>query len=271
MRSFTGQLGTLLSQPANVQLAVVPTASINAKQCFFPRSSWVYAFILTCDNTLAVWFRRGGPHRRHHHRRKPRRHRKHHRHSRHRHHRRHRPRRRGVPGLCCLFPGTGPAHYQLACAWRSPGQFVHGFLYRKFGCRPVAPPRVPCGPCPGQGGSGSIGSPYCPNGLPATMHITFTGAASGSVALTYNPVLGAWTGATVLCGGDSSQIVLSCLAVVGGGYGWFLSLVAASRGCAVVGAVAASSAVCSPFNVVFNFTGAPPTCCAGSLTATVTS
>jgi hypothetical protein len=269
MRSFTGRLGTTLSPPANVQLAAAPTAAIRAKQCFFPPSSLVFAFILTCDDQLAVWFRRGGPHRRHRQRHKRRHHRTHRRHHGHRRSRRHH--RRGVPGPCCLYPGTGPAHYQLACVWRSPGQFVRRFLYRKYGCRPVAPPAVPCGPCPGQGGAGTVGTPCCPNGLPSTLHATFTGSAAGSVALLYSPVFGVWAGSSVLCGGVATQVVLSCVAAAGGGFGWFLTLTAPGAGCSVVAPVAAASAVCSPFSVVFNCTGSALTCCAGSLTATVTA
>jgi hypothetical protein len=101
-------------------------AAIKARKCFFPSSHWVYATILTCDNQLAVWFRRGVHHR-------------------------HGVAYGGVPGVCCLYPTTqgelAEALYDLALVWHSEGKWVHHFLYRKLPYRIVSPPALPCGQC----------------------------------------------------------------------------------------------------------------------------
>jgi len=97
-------------------------AAIKARACFFPASSWVHAFILTCDDKLAVWFKRGVHHRHHH-------------------------AIGGVPGVCCLYPNSNKHLYDLAVVWWSPGHFVHQFLYRIMGYQIVQPPAVPCAGC----------------------------------------------------------------------------------------------------------------------------
>jgi hypothetical protein len=94
-------------------------AVIKAQRCFLPRSSWVHAFILTCDDRLAVWFKKYV----HHH---------------------HGVVHGGVPGVCCYYPATGLRHYELALVWGSAGKFVHHFLFRKLGYQVVRPPTLPC-------------------------------------------------------------------------------------------------------------------------------
>lgn len=70
-------------------------AAIQARACYFPSSSWVHAFILTCDNKLAVWFKRHVHHRHHH-------------------------AYGGVPGVCCLYPTSNKRLYDLAVVWWMP-------------------------------------------------------------------------------------------------------------------------------------------------------
>src|SRR5579884_1605917 len=103
MPSFTGVPATPFSRPGNVVPAFAPAAAgaITARRCHFPASSWVYAFILTCDDKLAVWFKRGRRRRRRH------------------------ARTGGVPGVCCLYPTSDEALYDLAVSWWSAGHFVH--------------------------------------------------------------------------------------------------------------------------------------------------
>jgi hypothetical protein len=236
VRSFTGQPGTVLSGPGNVQLAARPLATIQARACFFPVSGWVHAFILTCDLHLAVWFKRR--------RRRSRRHGR--RHRRHAHGRA----TGGVPGVCCLYPGTNGQHYTLATIWHSPGRFVRRFLHRKMGYQIVAPPRVPCGPC-GAGGPGSVTLPCCPNPLPQTLHVTLTGALSGSYALAWDGAH-TWTNTNVTgCGGSLVSVGLSCAAG-----SWSLTIGAAG---------ASGSGTCNPLSLSFTV----PTPC-GSVGATVT-
>ncbi len=97
-------------------------SAIKPSKCFFPHSSWVHAFILTCDGRLAVWFKRGSR-------------------------RYHGQRLGGVPGVCCLYPQSNQRLYNLAVVWGSPGKFVWRFLYRKMGYRLVQPPVTPCAGC----------------------------------------------------------------------------------------------------------------------------
>jgi hypothetical protein len=254
MRSFTGQLGTALSPLANVVLASAPRAAIRARECYFPPSSWVYAFILTCDGKLAVWFKR----RR---RRRKRRHRRHHRH--HHRHRRVRQRSRhpagGVPGVCCLFPAAGTAHYHLACAWHSPGGFVHRFLHRKMGYQLVAPPRLPCGPCD------VVTAPCCPGPLSTTLHVSFTGGAGGAAALTWDGA--GWVNMSVaLCSGLASQVALRCVAG-----NWQLAISEVDPGACSANPGTPTSVSCSPLSVVFDVLGQGGCCALAPFTATVTT
>lgn len=96
-------------------------------------SDWVHKVFLTCDNMIAVQFNRGmkemrvaeqGPGALLGH--------------------------GGVPGPCCLYPGTqgelAESLYDLALVWPYAGEWVHRFLYRKFGYQVIAPP-LACGGC----------------------------------------------------------------------------------------------------------------------------
>src|SRR5262249_8687398 len=151
---------------------------IKAKQCFFPVSSWVYAFILTCDDKLAVWFKRAVHHRRGH-------------------------AVGGAPGVCCLYPGSNRQLYDLAIAWWSAGHFVHTFLYRIMAYQLVRPPNVPCDDCP----PGEVVA-CCPNALPTTLHVTFTGAITGTYSLSYDSGTSHWSGTFTPCGTGPTTIQL---------------------------------------------------------------
>ncbi|HTU89585.1 MAG TPA: Ig-like domain-containing protein, partial [Gemmataceae bacterium] len=56
----------------------------------------------------------------------------------------------GVPHVTCLYPGTqgelAETLYQLAQVWSYGGEWVHAFLYKKFGYQLVAAPNQ-CGDC----------------------------------------------------------------------------------------------------------------------------
>src|SRR2546423_7977963 len=90
--------------------------AIPAKKCVPVTSSWVAAFILTCDGKLAVWFK---------------------------------------DGACCYYPASSEALFDLALTWASPGKFVHHFLYKKLAYQLIKPPCPAagcgqnCGECPG--------------------------------------------------------------------------------------------------------------------------
>ncbi len=109
--------------------------AIKARKCFVPRSpsDWVAKVFLTCDNVLAVQFKRGQKVRKI----LP-----------------HGPGAYlgsgGAPSACCLYPGTQGALaerlYDLAQTWAYAGEWVHAFLYKKFGYRLVQPP-AQCGGC----------------------------------------------------------------------------------------------------------------------------
>ena len=239
MRSFTGLLGTILSQPKNLVPGLAPGAAVKAQKCFFPVSTWVHAFILTCDDKLAVWFKRRVRHRR----------------------------RRafgGVPGACCLYPTSNVLLYDLACTWPGAGEFVWRFLYRKMPYQLVAPPKSPCGSdCPG-----GVQVPCCfATALPQTLHVTFTGALTGTFALAWNGSY--WNNAAaVLCSGLRSQLSLTC----GAGPTWNLGIGAVDSGaCSAATAPPTGTPTCRPLSVVFNITGAGGCCAGQSFTATVTT
>ena len=109
--------------------------ALKARKCFVPRSPshWVAKVFLTCDNILAVQFNRGQKVKKI---------------------LAHGPGaylgRGGVPHVCCLYPGTqgelAEQLYELAQVWAYGGEWVHAFLYKKFGYRLVQPPAM-CGGC----------------------------------------------------------------------------------------------------------------------------
>jgi hypothetical protein len=232
MRSFTGLVGTPLSGPGNVVPGLVPTAAIKAKRCYFPRSSWVHAFILTCDDKLAVWFKR---------------------------------RRRGrVPGVCCLYPQSNQQLYNLAVAWWSAGHFVHKFLYRIRAYVPVAPPKAPCGTdCPP-----GVVVGCCANALPATLFATLTnrtgtcGCLPDSVVLTWNGT--AWQNLAVSGCGTTIDFTFRCTVPSNL---WFLQSNALQYS-----ATAAAGGSCSPFVQRFpGFQCTNPALCTGAADVTVTT
>ncbi len=233
MRSFTGLVGTGLSAPGNLLLGSQPGAAIKAKKCFFPKSSWVYAFILTCDDKLAVWFKRRPRHRR-------------------------RAAAGSVPGVCCLYPQSNQRLYNLAVVWWSAGHFVHRFLYRILGYVLVTPPQAPCGnDCPP-----GVVVGCCPNALPATVHVTFTGtlAALGSVPLSWDTTSGQWLGTATGCGGGVN-VNLSCDALSD-------NFLLGGNGAAAWGSQA-NSLSCSPLSIAgLGTVGAGP--CTGTFGWTVT-
>src|SRR5579875_782124 len=108
---------------------------IKARKCFVPisPSRWVAKVYLTCDNKIAVEYRHG------------------------QHVKKIAPYgpgayqgTGGVPSACCLYPGTqgdlAETLYELAEVWSYAGEWVHAFLYKKFGYQLVSAP-VECGNC----------------------------------------------------------------------------------------------------------------------------
>lgn len=108
---------------------------IKGRRCFTPisPSRWVARIYLTCDNMIAVEYRHG------------------------QHVKKVLPHGPGaylgyggVPAVCCLYPGTqgelAETLYELAQTWSYGGEWVHQFLYKKFGYQLVAPPEI-CGGC----------------------------------------------------------------------------------------------------------------------------
>jgi|GEM_PF-3383764 hypothetical protein len=109
--------------------------SIKARRCFVPLSPsrWVAKVYLTCDNQIAVEYRHG------------------------QHVQKILPQgpgayagTGGAPSVCCLYPGTqgelAETLYDLAQTWSYAGEWVHAFLYKKFGYLLVSPP-AECGNC----------------------------------------------------------------------------------------------------------------------------
>src|SRR5262249_55732196 len=99
-----------------------------------------------------------------------------------------------------------------------------------------------------------------------TLHITFTGFVSGTYVLTYSTGTQTWNGTATLCGGAASTLALGCTSGI-----WELSLTGTGMACAAF-PTSASSASCSPLNIVFHLTGNVGNCCPGqNFTATVTT
>jgi hypothetical protein len=167
---------------------------IMARRCFVPisPSDWVAKVFLTCDNMIAVQFKHGekvkkvlphgpGAYLGH----------------------------GGVPQVCCLYPGTqgelAVTLYELAQVWSYAGEWVHTFLYKKFGYQLVAPP-AECGNC------------CCAEGnLPNTLFATISNVSgcdclAGTYQLTYQTGAGNWQSSSMtLCGTDNVIMALDCL------------------------------------------------------------
>src|SRR5262249_44736754 len=108
---------------------------VKPRQCYYAvsPSDWVYMIFLTCDNILGVWFKHGQ--------------------------KVHKIADKGpgaylgfggVPAFCCIYPGTkgelAESLFDLALVWPFAGEFVHAFLYKKFGYVPCVL-EMPCGAC----------------------------------------------------------------------------------------------------------------------------
>jgi hypothetical protein len=211
--------------------------TITAARCVLVSSRWVHAFILTCDDKLAVWFKRrvrGG-------------------------------RGRG-PGVCCYYPGSNRNFFNLAITWGDPGKFVHRFLYRRLGYRIINPP------CPAAGCG--VTTACCPAALPTTLHAACN-LGAGTVALTYDGSK-YWAGTAHPSCGDTVLLRLHCPAgstdctglvmesSCNGGSTWSPVLQLLEPPCS-----------CSPLSVSFGTTLSALSGCTGcggqSLTATVTT
>ncbi len=168
--------------------------AIKAKSCFLPSSpsNWVHKVFLTCDNRIAVQFNHGqkdkkiadhgpGAYRG----------------------------QGGVPGVCCLYPGTqGPLAkqlYELAQVWAFAGEWVHRFLYRKFGYTLIAPPQ-PCGNCNTECSLSSSDNPAYPGeNITFTAIITNTDGRPGFGAAPWGTVRFSVDG-TVVCTVDLPEL-----------------------------------------------------------------
>jgi hypothetical protein len=186
-----------------------------ASQCVPVASSWVRQFILTCDNQLAVEF---------------------------------------LNGVCCLYPSSSRALFEVAITWASPGKFVHAFLYKRLAYRLIKSP-CPAQPC---GGGGTfIQTACCANTISSALHATITGggASNGSYPLTYDGTLfpPGWAG---IIPGTTCGIKFDC----GLGSTWELGIAGPTYNPASVS--------CSPLNVVFG--NVDLTLCGGTNNATVT-
>jgi len=113
----------------------------------------------------------------------------------------------------------------------------------------------------GSGLPGQVMVSCCPGvGLPTILYASFTGAVTGTYAITWNGA--GWStpnpGGPEVRNGVTSPLILLCTP-----NGWNLSLSSTNRGCGAAGF--ASLATCSPLSLTFNLTGGeiPGNCCAG--------
>jgi hypothetical protein len=211
--------------------------NVTAKYCVpaYSPSGWVFNWILTCDNELAVTF----------------------------HSRRH-------GNVCCLYPGTTEQWFDLAISWPLPGKFVHKFLYKKMPYRLIASPCPPT-ECNVQT---KCCTNTLPATLHATLtNLNNCQCASGTVTLTWNEAAGAWTGYGLLgtCG-EPISLAFSCHGTSASGFQ--LQVVVNSPPCQI-GPVTLSpvgTPTCNPLNVQFHVAASPNCGCgsAGFFTVTVT-
>jgi len=234
MYPYTGIPAAHAGRPAVLQpgRARGRVGALKCQTIFHPKSDYVHAVVLTCDGELAVWYYahpRG-------------------------------PRGPKVPDSWCVLYPTMPGllGYYLMAAAPSAGtwarQFLFGMPYVK--CQP---PALPCA-------CHTVTNGCCADAIPETVHVTFTGALSGTVALAYQGgILQNWQASSVLCGGLPTTISLSCT-----GGTWFLSGLKSAPGAANFDPTAAGSAVCSPLALSFTLTSNGG-CGAGAAAATVTA
>jgi hypothetical protein len=179
-------------------------------------SSWVRMFILTSDCKLAVWFK---------------------------------------DGVCCYYPSSSRALFDLALTWASPGRFVHHFLYKKLAYKRIKPP-CPAPPC-----GESVAC--CPGvTVPDTLHATFSNACpclnGQTVVLNYGS--GSWGGNYQ--GACTNPVTLSLACVNLPPQTWRLT-----TGCPAAGTAktaSPTSATCSPLNLVFPAVSVAAACCNGA-------
>jgi hypothetical protein len=110
------------------------------------------------------------------------------------------------------------------------------------------------------------GGGCCPSAeLPQTLHVTFTGALTGSFPLFFAG--SGWSNASVVvCSGLRSSLLLQCI-----GGKWFFTVSVVDPGGCFTPVTQASTVSCSPLSIAFNMQGAGPGCCFGqNWTATVT-
>jgi hypothetical protein len=125
----------LAARTDRIKSRISQVANFKARKCLqaVSPSDWVYKIFLTCDNQIAVWFNK------------------------------HEKVKKikesgpgayigfgGVPSVCCLYPGTqgelAETLFEYAQVWPFAGEWVHRFLYKKFGYQLVVPP-AQCGGC----------------------------------------------------------------------------------------------------------------------------
>jgi hypothetical protein len=208
-------------------------AQATAKEWFYPASSWVHAFILTCDLKLAVWFKEGMK-------------------------KVHGAVVGGSPEpFVCVYQGTTQAMYEVAVV-SDPGKFVRQFLYKKLPYVKMAPPwAVGCG----------VQTTCCPvNTIPTTLNLTISNVSgcaclAGTYTLTYNSTNQDWEGPeTTICGQAYTGFVLTCQ-----GAGEF-TLSSGSFGTVKMG-----NLVCSPFSCSVNGVTPGAAYCTGTVNLSVTT
>lgn len=148
------------------------------KITFTPASAWVYAVIQTCDDKLAVWYKR---------------------------------RVQGVstPTVCCLYPNVnGPVYYLSMVSHLSKGGFVWWWLpyHQPYGI--VQPPTPPYGVC-------GIVTTCCPGGANKTLTVTVSGGGicDGGYTITYDPSITAsptWTGSSAVGTCPTGPLEFTC-------------------------------------------------------------
>jgi hypothetical protein len=196
-------------------------ARVQCLDMVFTGSPWVHAFILTCDNHLAVWFNHEVQHRKDN----------------------WRELYGGVPeDFVCVYPGTGKGDYEQAISWPVPGKYVRAKLWKIQPYVMQQPPLLPCGNCCTQ----------CLNSLPNTIHLTISGSDTGNGS--YPLLKGTGPPPLVPFGFFSESAIQVCstlngnpvgLICVSGGTNWALNI----NGITVDNPPILQG--CAPFNVVY--------------------
>lgn len=217
-------------------------------------SDWVYKIWLTCDDTIAVQFKHGqkvkkvldegpGDYLGY----------------------------GGVPGVCCLYPGTkgavGRELFELARVWPYAGEWVHAFLYKKFGYIKIVPP-MQVGCCEAQECCADVV-------LPPTLHATLvntSGAAclAGTYALKLdlNKCWWSYVAPIPACGNFSLGLVLGCV-----NQQWNIGLICTLGSSPTLGYDSPQPPItvnqCDPFQVGFKNVPTGVVCTPGGGTVTI--